>query len=154
VIQTNASQAAADLGLIPAGATSSAAASVVGGVSTITGADVNPSEVQGVFNSLLRLQHALETNDQGEIQRSVAQLDDSSLQVVQARSELGAREQGLDALQSRLSDEVVNLKDSLSKETDVDWASALSEYTNRQAAFQAALQTTAAISKLSLLNYL
>ena len=57
-------------------------------------------------------------------------------------------------LQSRLDDEVISLKDALSKDIDTDMAQAISDLTSRQASYQATLQTTAAISKLSLLDYL
>ena len=46
------------------------------------------------------------------------------------------------------------LQNQLSHNLDVDLTQAISDLTARQTAFQAALQTTAAISKLALLNYL
>lgn len=154
VIKSNFSQAAEDLGLIPVGASVSAAPVTSGTVQTLTGRDVNPNEVHGVFNSLIRLQQALNEGDLTGIRRAINLLDDDSLQLNLARGELGARQQGLDALQNRLDDEVISLQDSLSKDIDVDPAKAISELTARQATLQATLQTMGLTSKLTLLDFL
>lgn len=154
VLRANFSQAAEDLGLVPIGAASSNAATVAAGVETLTGRDTNPAEVEGVFNSLTRLQMALENNDTKGIERAITLLDQDVSRVNLSRAEIGARQQSLDTLQTRLDDEVVSLKDSLSKEIEVDLPQAISNLTARQAAFQASLQTTALISRLSLLDFL
>ena len=154
VVALNASQAAQALGLIPAGNTTSAPASVSGPTATITGSDPNPQEVSGVFNTLYRLQQALTTDDQPEIQRTTALLDQDSSRVSLAQSELGAREQGLAAAQTNLQTNATTLQSQLSQNQDVDLTQAISDLTSRQTAFQAALQTTAAISKLTLLDYI
>ena len=73
-LTTNSSStAAAQLGLLPSGSTS-VTSSQVGGLQTLTGSDVNPQETDSVFNSLLRLASALQSNDQPEIQRGSALL--------------------------------------------------------------------------------
>ena len=154
VVALNNSLVAQDLGLIPAGASQSNPAAVSGGSETITGCDVNPQEVRGVFNSLVRLREALLANDAAQINRAIELLDQDGNKVNLARAEIGARQQGLDVLHQRLDDEIVSLKSSLSEEVDVDLPEAISNFKARQVAYQAALQTTAAISKLSLLNYL
>jgi len=154
VIKRSSSQAAEDLGLIPIGADTSAPPTAIAGVETLTGRDVNPTEVSGVFNSLVRLQKALENNDQLGIQRAVELLDRDISRVNLARGEIGARQQGLDTLQTRLDDEIISLGDSLSKEIDVDLPEAISNFTARQASYEASLQTTALVSKLSLLDFL
>lgn len=148
----NGSQAAVDLGLIPVGATQSDPPTNSG--SRLTGRDVNLLEVTGAFNSLLRLSQALSANDLREMSRSVTQLDESALGVNFARAELGARQQSIDTLQLRLEDEEVELQLALSGELDVDMAEAITNFTNRQAALQASLQTSAAISRLTLLDFL
>jgi flagellar hook-associated protein 3 FlgL len=154
VIRRNFSQAAEDLGLIANGSDYSATPTSVAGVETITGRDPNPAEVKGVFNSLIRLRDALISNNQVQLQRAIQLLDDDSLRLNLARGELGARQQGLDVLQTRLEDEVINLEDSLSKEQEVDLPSAISEMTARQASYEASLRTTASISRLTLLDFL
>ena len=58
VTADNGSSAAIQLGLVPSGATQSAVGTVAGGVATLTGTDPNPGQVDGVFNTLIRLQQA------------------------------------------------------------------------------------------------
>jgi flagellin-like hook-associated protein FlgL len=153
VIKSPLSQAAVDLGLIAAGSTIREG-SVSGSSEVLTGRDVNPTEVAGAFTSLLRLSAALRSGDTLQATRAIGLLDDASQQLNNTRAEVGARQQGLDAIANRLDSEVVTLKGSLSNEVDVDLAKSISELTARQAAYQATLQTTASISRLSLLDFL
>ncbi len=154
VVEQNASQVAQELGLVPAGSTTSAPATVSAVGGDLSGTDPNPQEVSGVFDTLLRLQQALTTDDQPEIQRTTALLDTDSSRVSLAQSELGVREQGLSTTQANLQNNATTLQGQLSQNLDVDLTQAISDLTSRQTAFQAALQTTAIISKLTLLNYL
>ncbi|MBX7167078.1 MAG: flagellar hook-associated protein FlgL [Pirellulales bacterium] len=120
----------------------------------LDGTDVNPLETSGVFTALVRLRAALETNNTSEIERSIELLDDAQSQLNFSRADLGTRQQALDDMQLRLEDEDIELKDSLSNELDIDLAQAFSEYTARQAAFQAALQMIGQLKQLTLLDYL
>ena len=74
--------------------------------------------------------------------------------LISARAEMGARQQGLDALQLRLDEEDVELQTVLSLQRDVDIVEVMSVLTARQVALQAGLQSTARIFSLSLLDYL
>ncbi len=152
VLARNGSTAAEDLGLIPVGESQSDAPTDAG--SRITGRDVNPREVVGVFNAMIRLSRSLEANDLPEMTRVVEQLDDAAIGVNFARADLGARQQASDVLRIRLEDEEVELQTALSNEIDVDIAEAITNFTARQAALQATLQTSAAISRLTLLDFL
>ena len=89
-----------------------------------------------------------------QVQLALESLDADASRVNFARAEIGARQQSLDVLQSRLGLEVIELKGSLSNEIDVDLTEAISEMTARQASFQASLQTTASILRLTLLDFL
>ncbi len=152
VIRTHGSFAAIELGLIPPGENS---ASVSGGPpAVLTGVDVNPMETEGLFTALLRLQEALEVNDPAAVERAVEILDTHVGKANLARAEVGARQQRLDALKASLDSEDVQLREALSLEYDTDFAEAISNLTARQAAFEAALMTTAEISRMTLLNYL
>ncbi len=154
VFQENNSQAAQDLGLVPVGQTTSAPAVAAGGVETITGSDVNPSETTSLFNALVRLRTALRSNDQVGINRAVGLIDNSAKQINFSRAEVGARQQALDTLQSRLASETNDLKSALSNEIDVDLPSAITDLTAQQAAFQATLQLAGQLFKLTLLDFL
>lgn len=147
------SEAAAGLGLLPKGV-ASATATVQGGADVITGSDTNPQETEGVFNSLLRLQAALESSDQTQIDRALGLLENDLTRVSFARADLGARAQSLDAMQSSLEDEDVQLRDTLSKEIDADLGQTISGLTNKQTAVEASLRLIGMTAQLSLLDFL
>ena len=122
--------------------------------SAITATDRNPLEAQGLFTGLLRLQSALKTNDNVQIQRAIAVLDQAGVDMNYTRADLGAKQQGLDVLEDRLGAEEIDLREVLSMEHDVDIVEVISNLTARQMALEAGLRATAAMSQMTLLNYL
>ena len=70
------------------------------------------------------------------------------------QASLGAREQGLSAMQTQLASEKTQLTTNLSNNADADLATVISTLTGEQVAFQASLQTEAQIFKMTLLNYI
>ncbi len=140
--------AAEFLGLIPAGSDSA------GSTGTLTGTDRNYLETESVFTTLFRLRDALIANDTGAISLAAAKLDVDLNRVVFARSEVGARQQGLELSQRSLQDEDVQLRSALSDEIDVDLIEAISSLTARQVSLEASLRATANLLQLSLLNFI
>ncbi len=139
-------------GLIP---TLGVVATTAGGAAeSIAGDDVNPLEVKGVFNSLVRLQEAILTNDLRGIQRASEALDEDLTRINFNRGELGSRAQSLDIFEQRGFEEELELRSTLSVEIEVDLVDAISELTARQAAFQASLELTGQTFQLSLINFL
>jgi flagellar hook-associated protein 3 FlgL len=125
-----------------------------GTAAVLTGTEINPQEVEGVFNTLLRLAAALETNNEQDIERGMALLDIDFDRIVHSRAEVGFRGRNLEALKSRIDDETNQVKDALSKEIDTDYAAAIAGLTSRQAAYEASLRLTAQLSQITLLNFL
>jgi flagellar hook-associated protein 3 FlgL len=121
---------------------------------TLTGRDPYTVEASGIFNTLMRLQAALDADDQVGIQRAAAMLEDDLERVSFVRADLGAKGQSLDVLGQRLEDESVELTATLSVEIDTDLVEAISNLTARQASFQASLQLMGKTFQLSLLDYL
>ena len=121
---------------------------------SLTGTDVNPQETASVFTALLRLRQALLTNDNSAAQRAMGLLDGSVQNLGNARAELGAREQGLTLIGSRIDAEEIDLKAAMSIDFDADAAQVISDYTGRQYAYEASLRATGQILQMSLLNYL
>ncbi|MCH2128479.1 MAG: hypothetical protein MK179_05010 [Pirellulaceae bacterium] len=140
------------LGLIPVGMDQNVADSGTPGV--LSGTDRNPIETHGAFNTLVRLDEALRNNNVREIERLVGELDSDLNRINFTRAEIGAREQTLDVVATRLSQEDIELQRVLSNEIDVDLVEAISQFTARQAAFQASLQAVAHTVRLSLLDFL
>lgn len=156
IVQTvEGSQAAEFLGFVPSGQTQvSTNALDADGNYVIQSADRHTFETDSVFNTLVRLKAALEQNDTGEIGRSIDRLDSDISRVTFARSEIGSRLQSLEVIGTKLEDENVQLRSSLSDDLDVDLVEAISNMTARQFAFQASLQTAANILQLSLLDFI
>lgn len=146
------SQAAWDLGLVPRGQASAVAAS--GSPAQVTGSDTNRGEVEGAFNTLLRLKEAVAKTDLGEIERLLERIDVDLDQINFSRAAVGAREQALDLYKTRLEDEEVHLRTALSLEIDVDLTKAISDMLAKQAAYQASLQMTGQTFRMNLLDYL
>lgn len=121
---------------------------------TLASADRNTQEVNSTFNTLLRLRDALEANDELGIANAYATLEDDLDRATHGRAELGVRVQSLEVLQLRLEDEEVQLRSTLSEAIDADLAEVISDFTARQFALQASLQTTASLLQLSLLNFI
>src|SRR4051812_19162469 len=149
------SQAAEYLGFVPKGQMQVSTNTLDGnGNFVLQSADRHTLEADGVFNTLLRLKTALQQNDTEEIGRSLERFDTDTSRVTFARSEIGSRLQSLQTIGDKLKDENVQLKSTLSQETDVDMVDAISQMTARQYAFQASLQTAASVLKLSLLDFI
>lgn len=146
------SQAAWDLGLVARGQASAVAAP--GSPAQMTGSDQNAGEVEGAFNTLLRLKDAVEKGDLSEIGRMLERVDVDLDQVNFSRAAVGAREQALDLYKTRLEDEDVHLRSALSLEIDVDLTKAISDMLAKQAAYQASMQMTGQSFRMNLLDYL
>lgn len=153
VVREFGSQSAWELGLIPFN-TDTATGVSSGSGDSLTGTDVNPLEVAGVFNALIRLKDSLANFDHEDLARAVALLDEAFERVNLARGELGARNRTLDTIKSQLEDEDVLLKSNLADEIEVNLADAISQLASRQAAYEASLRLAAQMFQTSLLNFL
>jgi flagellar hook-associated protein 3 len=149
ITEGTGSTAAEDLGLIPVGSTTATSTG-----STVAGRDTNPQETTGVMNAMVRLRAALATSDTVGIQRAMSLLDQSATQVSFVRADLGAREQGVVAVQSRISSEQTDLQMSISNNYDADLTQVISDFVAKQASFQGALKVAATTMQVSMLNYI
>lgn len=138
-------------GLVDATATATLAG---GTATTLSGSDTNPQEVTGIFTALERLKTALQNNDLQGIQRASTLLTNAQTNLSDVRSTLGANEQAVSSLQNQVQTESTQLQGALSNNVDVNMAQAISDLVAQQTAFQASLQVTGLISKLTLVNYL
>ncbi len=152
VTRSPASTAAIGLGLVAEGQESRTAPT--GSPQVLTGSDVNPLETEGIFTALSRLSAALEANDVVEIERAIELLDQATEELNFVRAELGARQQGLESVQSSLDSENVDLQATLSEDFDTDMVQAVSDYTLQQTVYQAALAAAGNIVQMTLLDYL
>lgn len=147
------SQAAVQLGLVPAGETQSVGQSQ-GGNQVLAGVDYRPREAGGTIDTLVRLADALRTGDVHEIERLQKRMDEDLDRSVRTRGRVGIWTQNLERLRSMAEDEVVSLKGQLSNEIDADLTTVISEITQKQASIEASLRLIGQMANLSLLNYL
>ena len=121
---------------------------------SLTGSDVNPQETDSIFNALIKLGAALQSDNTAQVQRTMGLLTASMQTLSDARDQLGVNEQSLSTINTQISNEQLNLQTAMSNSYDTDMASAVSQYTAAQIAYQATLQTTANLLQLSLMNYI
>jgi flagellar hook-associated protein 3 FlgL len=120
----------------------------------LVGQDVNPTQANGVFNLLIQLQTALQTNDNAKMTQLQPQIQQelSTIGVVQA--DVGSRQQMLSQIQTELTTQQTNTQAALSNQMDTNMASALTQLTQLQTSMQATLQTAASTMQMSLFSYL
>jgi flagellar hook-associated protein 3 FlgL len=147
---------------VPAGQTSNATTTTP--LQVLTGSDVNQQETEGIFTALLRLQDALQNSNSGssqqqasaqvQMQRAMNLLTTATTNFNFTTAEVWAREQGLDSVSTSLSNQNIQLQQTLSDEYDANLPQVISDLTSRQTAYQASLQMIAQLSKMTLLDYL
>lgn len=153
VSNAGGSQAAWGLGLVPLGEVS-ASGSTVGIQSRIGGSDVSGVEVEGAFNSLLRLRDAIESGRPEDMTRIAEALGRDIQRLSLSRGVVGSRQQNLDVLKDLTADQHIRLTQVESDELDADIAQVISDLTARQAALQASLQLMGQSTRLTLFDYL
>jgi flagellar hook-associated protein 3 FlgL len=107
-----------------------------------------------VFDALSALATGLGTNDVSAIGSSLDKLDQGTNSVLNARAQVGAKVNRLDALQQNLQSVKVNLAGLLSSDKDVDMAEAITNFSMAQLVYQASLKASAQTLQPSLLDYL
>jgi flagellar hook-associated protein 3 FlgL len=120
----------------------------------LAGSDPNPQESQGVFNILLRLETALRTGDDVELNRLAPKIDTEIDRFDEVRADVGTKLQTLEEVDNRLKDRAVTLQSSLSNVFDADLAEVLSQVAYRQSTLEATLRISAQTMGLNLINYL
>jgi flagellar hook-associated protein 3 FlgL len=123
-----------------------AGADVFGAISDIIKAVRNPIDADGTGTGRANLLNALSTAN-----RKMTNAHDNVLTV---RASIGSRLQELDALNTTGSNRVLLDKSHLSELQDLDYASAIAEFYQRQTALEATQKVFVKIQGLSLFNYL
>ncbi len=120
----------------------------------LVGQDVNPLQGSGVFNLLLQLQSALQTNNNAELTRLQPLFQQELTRVSDVQGTVGARQQLLSQVQTQTTSTQTNLQASLSSLQNVDMATAITQLTQVQISLQATLQTAANSMQMSIFQYL
>jgi flagellar hook-associated protein 3 FlgL len=124
---------------------------------------VSSAGTQDVFTTLDGIVTALQSGASNDAQRaqfnsalngSLQQLDQANDQLLNVRSQVGARLSTLDDGNSSRATQLTDLQTAAGQLGDLDYAAAVSKMSQQYVGLQAAQQTFASIGKLSLFNYL
>lgn len=107
-----------------------------------------------VLDTLRGLLQALENNDAEAIGDSLDGLDSGQDALLALRGEVGSRMRAVESNSENMGDLQLNLEGTLSDYQDADMARLLTELANQQTAYEAALRTTAMVTRLSLVEFL
>jgi flagellar hook-associated protein 3 FlgL len=120
----------------------------------LVGKDPNPQSSGGTLDILVRLQRALENNDNVALTRINGQIDNETARLGTVRGDLGARMQTLQNIDANLKNQNLQTQQSLSTAKDADLATVLSQLVAQQTAFEATLRAAAQTMQLSLAQFL
>jgi flagellar hook-associated protein 3 FlgL len=120
----------------------------------LVGNDVNPQTTGGILDILVRLQKALQNNDNVALTRLNGEIDTEGTRLTSVRGQIGARLQTLQNIDSSLKNQNLQLQQSLSNARDADLAQVLSELVAQQTAFEATLRAAAQTMQLTLVHFL
>lgn len=118
----------------------------------VTGQDAFMEDVN-VFDVLQNLRTALAENDTEAIGEVSEEINEAQNQISKVRAYVGVSLQQIESTQATLEDITLVTTDLLSSLEDTDLVDATTQLATLQVAMEASLQLTAAISDLSLLNY-
>ena len=108
----------------------------------------------GIFKTLIDLKDYLEANDVDGIQRSIARLDFHFDNFNSTISDTGFKEIRLDIKEQVISDLNLSYMSRKSKLEDADIIEAITNLKAKEAAYQAALASSAMVMQMSLMDYL
>ncbi len=108
----------------------------------------------GIFTTLSALSDALKNNDSTGINDALGNIDKNIDNVIALRADLGARTNRMTALREQLDTTSINLQTNLSSIQDVDIARTITEFTNSQNVYKAALSVGAKIIQPSLVDFM
>ena len=117
----------------------------------VTGQDILDTNI---FNSALNLRTALENDDTNEIANMIDSIDSASEKMISLNTSVGSIQNQLELAEDRLRTANLNLATFISETEDVDLASAITQYNSEEMAYQAALQSTANILRLNIMDFL
>ena len=108
----------------------------------------------GMLNTLSTLSSDLRSNDSTGVSNLLGNLDVNINNVINQRADLGARINRMTAIQSQLGSTSNNLQGNLSSIQDADMAKTITDFTNQQNVYKAALAVGAKIIQPSLVDFM
>ncbi|MCF8067758.1 MAG: flagellar hook-associated protein FlgL [Desulfobacterales bacterium] len=141
ILWSDASQLATDLGFDP----------LEDSLASPTG---NHEVKWGMFDTMIELKEAMETNDRIGIGRAMHKLESHLKHMVQEISEIGSKKNRLTIRENIISETRATFIGRTTELEDTDIVDAITQLQSMDMAYQAALSSTAKIMQLSLVNYM
>lgn len=107
-----------------------------------------------IFSVIDRISSALTAGDYGSVAADISGLDTGMERILNARSEVGARVNRVEFIQSRLADLEINLTEMKSKTEDADFEKLLIDTQINENIYQASLAVGAKVISKSLVDFL
>jgi flagellar hook-associated protein 3 FlgL len=107
-----------------------------------------------LFATLADLESALNSGDSSAVEAELTNLEAAAEQVRSKRSQMGNINSHLDDVESLTEDLKLQMEERLSSYEDADLVEVLTEITQAEQAFEAALSVSGRVSQLSILDYL
>lgn len=107
-----------------------------------------------LFDLFDRVNMALRSNDQTELDQLLTDFDAASSQITNTQSQIGSRENLLESAKTRLQDVKLNMDETLSNLRDVDITDAVTDLNRRENAYQAVLAASSKLVQQNLLDFL
>lgn len=114
---------------------------------------VDPGNVD-MFGILTRLEEAIRTNNIVDIEGQIDALDTAIDQGSQLLGRIGNNAQRVETAITQLENSQIDVKEILSRYEDADLIETITNLTQQETAFEAALKVVAQVSQLSILNYM
>lgn len=121
---------------------------------TIPGGQIFDGPTTDIFATIANLLTALGSNSVSGIQTGIGDMDQAISQIANAQGQVGALANRLSTTRTALTDASVTLQSALSKDQDVDLATAITQLTQYQTAYQASAKALDSLYSTSLLNFL
>jgi flagellar hook-associated protein 3 FlgL len=107
-----------------------------------------------IFTALTRIEDAMRANDTAAIEAELDNLQGGTDQIRRERGKTGNNTAKVERAMVNLQDVQINLQETLSRYEDADLIEAITNMTQQENALEVALQVTAQVSRLSILDYL
>lgn len=112
------------------------------------------SQAVNILDTVKNFEISLRVNDKAEIQDSIDKIDQALSQVIQSRSQIGARIQTLNHTQDSLHRAVVDNKQNTSLLEDADLFTVVNDMSKADTTLKATMETSGRIIQPSLLDFL
>lgn len=121
---------------------------------SVNGQKLFGDNTSGIVATLTNLSTALRANNSTDINTALGTIDTNIDNVIALRSELGARTNRVTAIRDQLDSTSTNLQQNLSDIQDADMAKTITDFTNQQNTYKAALAVGAQIIQPSLVDFM